>query len=1116
MQRHIIPKVSRKGMSNQALGLPLRVVQDNNKFVLKSDFSSIRSTKKVQMYLSKMVASAEVLSGIELNDLFERIISYDELGSLAFGFLWGKLDPNDPEAKAVGTEENKRKLLGSLVESSMAIVRTKQIEMSENQTKEYFAVVITLQGLADLTSIVNTCFFFFSEKSWAGWIFVATIVVARLYNCLTVYLFERKPSHQSYAGSLVGTNIFYEVYRVGTYSADARALGVRLTSRYLQTIRRTGTALLQLTPQMIVNFYIFFDILKSKSSDTGLLWIQMITMSCACLSLGVEMAMFDYKKNKKFASAGFYESMSCFMPSDNDPAFQKVMFSMMTLRYIMHYLIVCMGLGVLSLETPVAVWLSIVICFIVIVNVLRYISNDGSVAFFIRPQKSLFARFCACVGPTLLYGIGAGLMPLALFRYHCVMGPTAYGFAWLASLIASIVSVFVLMKDLYVLGFFGGMCVLYMIVLGVFFTLLRKNTWHTFFFSTVSWKQTLANEFLKDHFAGSMLWNERTLHGDEDAHYAGLIGMYCDCDLPWKELKEWLHAKKDTFTNSPPIWMSHKWISLIPKEMITSIWKTNEFSTLIDAIRETDKQFARQHLGSSTVPRSRKKRRPRGGGVEKSKDQGENSDNEDSSSKGGSRTMSATTSVKDQIHVNVPKVKLPLSKGELVDPNQNPESNVEHDEQSVQKQKEKTESDTRSRNEASNEDTALQIANDQDNALRKKAKTIVEKRKSSFAVLTDALNRTTEAKDILESITVPDELTRILTRAVSMKLKDIRQVAEDSLNEGLAKVMIEEGKESKIISIMLCAVLRQLRQMGKEDKNSSGVLRTALAGFFEVADEVSDIILAGIFYSEAGDVLWAAHLMFVFMGLNRAVQFATSMALGQSLLSGIEGLIGIKCITDTYRMIRDGAATIADGQLLSVLRALSLAIGITFESFPQMLLQVVIVLSSFSSEKDDTETSTGVFIAQLSSITMSAASIGLSIASVYFLVFIIFFISIKEPWYEFLFTRKPRNWKECLRDELWNLPHHGSPIWGIPELVGDRDASHAGHIISYRECFLPWDKIEEWLNDKKASFLESPPIWMTVDWFDYLPPEIKKKVWNEPGELDRLLKKVQDVMEQRQ
>ena len=47
--------------------------------------------------------------------------------------------------------------------------------------------------------------------------------------------------------------------------------------------------------------------------------------------------------------------------------------------------------------------------------------------------------------------------------------------------------------------------------------------------------------------------------------------------------------------------------------------------------------------------------------------------------------------------------------------------------------------------------------------------------------------------------------------------------------------------------------------------------------------------------------------------------------------------------------------------------------------------------------------------------------------------------------------------------------------------------------------------------EKKESFLLSPPLWMTVGWFDKLPPKIKETVWKEPGELDILIEKVLEV-----
>eukprot|EP00948_MAST-09A_sp_MAST-9A-sp1_P001078 g1078.t1 len=67
--------------------------------------------------------------------------------------------------------------------------------------------------------------------------------------------------------------------------------------------------------------------------------------------------------------------------------------------------------------------------------------------------------------------------------------------------------------------------------------------------------------------------------------------------------------------------------------------------------------------------------------------------------------------------------------------------------------------------------------------------------------------------------------------------------------------------------------------------------------------------------------------------------------------------------------------------------------------------------------------------------------------------------------------------------------------------------------MTYRACYLPLDKIETWLLENKESFLVSPPLWMTVDWFTKLPPKIKEIVWKEPGELERLIEKVAEVTE---
>merc|ERR1711988_978941 len=113
----------------------------------------------------------------------------------------------------------------------------------------------------------------------------------------------------------------------------------------------------------------------------------------------------------------------------------------------------------------------------------------------------------------------------------------------------------------------------------------------------------------------------------------------------------------------------------------------------------------------------------------------------------------------------------------------------------------------------------------------------------------------------------------------------------------------KKASADDIVLVILKAFLRQRSKEKKKDNISEGLPRVVIAAFFELIDEISDLILAFVFYSEAGDVLWAAHGMFILIGLNRFVQFIFMLAISQGLLSAIEALVGIKSITDTYRLI---------------------------------------------------------------------------------------------------------------------------------------------------------------------------------------------------------------------
>eukprot|EP00948_MAST-09A_sp_MAST-9A-sp1_P000504 g504.t1 len=83
-------------------------------------------------------------------------------------------------------------------------------------------------------------------------------------------------------------------------------------------------------------------------------------------------------------------------------------------------------------------------------------------------------------------------------------------------------------------------------------------------------------------------WQIPSLHGNLDAHRAFLVTHYPEFHLPWERIKSWLIEKTADFQNDPPLWLSHKWLKLIPTKIRNEIWKTHEFKELQDAITDAD------------------------------------------------------------------------------------------------------------------------------------------------------------------------------------------------------------------------------------------------------------------------------------------------------------------------------------------------------------------------------------------------------------------------------------------------------------------------------------------------------------------------------------------------
>eukprot|EP00948_MAST-09A_sp_MAST-9A-sp1_P000853 g853.t1 len=109
-------------------------------------------------------------------------------------------------------------------------------------------------------------------------------------------------------------------------------------------------------------------------------------------------------------------------------------------------------------------------------------------------------------------------------------------------------------------------------------------------------------------------------------------------------------------------------------------------------------------------------------------------------------------------------------------------------------------------------------------------------------------------------------------------------------------------------------------------------------------------------------------------------------------------------------------------------------------------------------------------------------------------IFYLYFRLLKPgAWKTFVWSNE--NWKDKLRNEFWESTYE-SDVWEDIHLVGDKDAHYAGMIAQYLETDLPWDKLTAWLKENRTRFRNTPPSWLTIEWLDLLPKDVRADVWD--------------------
>eukprot|EP00948_MAST-09A_sp_MAST-9A-sp1_P002424 g2424.t1 len=921
----------------------------------------------LQSHLNDVIRKFTSNLNVELSDFVKSTFNLDEIWENTYGTYWNP------------TVENLKKLSQNFLLCCMLYIKKEAYIHPKKVIGRFVSYfVVDVCELAQLAIIV--LFFQWGEVN-AGWILLGCTILERLLQTAVSFFLGRK-SFISVVANLLGAEVFLISYFLSFSGFDAKLKGSKMDLFSTRLLHKSINAIFISVPLVVLNSYILFTKLSNKVEINTVIQIQIVFVVAISLSVGYCFTNLVQEYERKASEEFFYKSVTQIYPPHGDHL--RLVIAKMVWNTF-HFTMVTCGLGALIAKTPGTLWLSLLVGYLVVLNAMRYIINEGEMRIYRRMNTSAIGTGVLSTLIAIVYVFGVGLMPLSVLRWHNVLGPTVFGVGWITSSIISSVSLLCLSSNTILWVVFGCLSFFYVLAVATYFLSLEPGAWRTFVWSKESWKEKLKNEFWENPYF-SDFWEDSNLIGDMDAHYAAMVNIMLETDLPWNLLITWLKEKKSSFKRSPPIWLSQKWLALIPQHIKNEVWSTVELEELCRAI-----------LAVESGTRE----------IEKKKDK------------------NGTTSVRHE----------DLVRGVEDSSNKNPK------------------------------------------ALRQQIIHDLEKRRSSLAPsfhITSILKRTRKKED-----NVPLELKKLFKKAMTISVGDIVKAStlswEDfttSLGFGSEKYMSEED----IILIILKGFSQQVNELSEKKSISEGIPRILTAAFVELSDEVSDLVLAFLFFSDANNNRWAGYLMLIFIGLNRFVLGVVSHSLGESWWRSFEGIMGLKCITDTYRIARDGPRAVSGDRELVTVRLFTLGIAFCCESLPQMLLQVYILLSAVKSK--NMEIDGGIFVAQLIS-----------------------------PWYEYLWTRKPSNWKECLRDELWFLPYH-TIGWGIEELIGDDDANHARHICNYRHCYLPWDKIERWLLEKKESFLESPPLWMTVDWFDRLTTKVKKRVWKEPGELEILKNKV--------
>jgi hypothetical protein len=525
----------------------------------------------------RRLAHATKIFQSELEGFFEKCndLSYKMLGTLVktkfkVDTLWEKAYLT----KWRPTRKNKRLLVKNTLQSCMIYLRSESIGRPDPRTvlKTFGASVVL--DLFEFVAVANIfVFFFYLNEATAGWVLLGCLICERVLQVLGSLALENI-SITSVLASLLGVKTFLTSYFIACLGPLAKVEGSKVILFVSRLFHKGVNGIFLLAPQALLNAYSVFSKLKTGVEITSTMRIQIFVVLAICFSVGASLTKLQQDSDIQRAKRKYYTSMTQILSKDSDQLGMAILKGGWN---VCHFTLVTCALGALMAKTPPHVWISVIVGFIVILNVMRYMINKGEMRLFLRIGSSWSATFGAVFIPSIVFVCGVGLMPISFLRWHCNLGPTVYGVGWISSFLISSISLIYLSSDLFLRIFFGVLIGMYAVIVLSYLRYLKPEARTTFLWSKETWKDILSTEWWNNPHYESDEWEDIHLIGDKDANYAGMILNFLSADLPWEKLVRWLKEKKTSFKDNPPTWLSEEWLKLIPENRRNEVWNEEEY-----------------------------------------------------------------------------------------------------------------------------------------------------------------------------------------------------------------------------------------------------------------------------------------------------------------------------------------------------------------------------------------------------------------------------------------------------------------------------------------------------------------------------------------------------------